>query len=58
MGQKVNPIAFRLAVSKDWQFEVGTPPQNDYSDKLHEDLKPSAAISRAASRTVPAWPVW
>lgn len=38
MGQKVNPIAFRLAVSKDWRskwYATGA----DYTDKLHEDLK-------------------
>ena len=38
MGQKVNPIAFRLAVSKDWRskwYATGA----DYSAKLHEDLK-------------------
>jgi small subunit ribosomal protein S3 len=37
MGQKVNPIGFRLAVSKDWRskwFATG----KDYSAKLHEDL--------------------
>lgn len=38
MGQKVNPIAFRLAVNKDWRskwFATG----KDYADKLHEDLR-------------------
>ena len=37
MGQKVNPIAFRLAVNKDWRskwFASG----KDYTTKLHEDL--------------------
>ena len=37
MGQKVNPIAFRLAVNKDWRskwFATG----KDYANKLHEDL--------------------
>ena len=37
MGQKVNPVAFRLAVNKDWRskwFAAG----KDYTDKLHEDL--------------------
>jgi small subunit ribosomal protein S3 len=54
MGQKVNPIAFRLAVNKDWRskwFATG----KDYSNKLHEDLAvrsyikknlPFAAIAR------------
>ncbi len=38
MGQKVNPIGFRLAVNKDWRskwFAAG----KDYAEKLHEDLK-------------------
>jgi len=38
MGQKVNPIGFRLALSKDWRskwYATG----NDYTEKLHEDLK-------------------
>lgn len=38
MGQKVNPIGFRLAVTKDWRskwFATG----KDYATKLHEDLK-------------------
>jgi small subunit ribosomal protein S3 len=38
MGQKVNPIAFRLAVNKDWRskwFATGA----EYTNKLHEDLR-------------------
>ncbi len=38
MGQKVNPIGFRLALSKDWRskwYATGS----DYADKLHQDLK-------------------
>lgn len=38
MGQKVNPIGFRLALSKDWRskwYATGS----DYANKLHEDLK-------------------
>lgn len=38
MGQKVNPIAFRLAVSKDWRSKWYAKGQ-DYTKKLHEDLK-------------------
>lgn len=37
MGRKINPIAFRLAVRKDWRskwFASGA----DYTVKLHEDL--------------------
>jgi small subunit ribosomal protein S3 len=37
MGQKVNPIAFRLAVNKDWRSKWYAAGK-DYSDKLHEDL--------------------
>lgn len=38
MGQKVNPISFRLGVNKTWDsrwFADG----KDYAEKLHEDLK-------------------
>lgn len=38
MGQKVHPIGFRLAVSKDWQSRWYAP-QGDYADQLHADLK-------------------
>jgi len=37
MGQKVNPIGFRLAVSKDWRSKWFATCK-DYSAKLHEDL--------------------
>ncbi len=37
MGQKVNPIGFRLAVSKDWRSKWFAN-NADYADKLHEDL--------------------
>ncbi len=38
MGQKVHPIGFRLAVSKDWQSRWYAP-QGDYASQLHADLK-------------------
>jgi small subunit ribosomal protein S3 len=38
MGQKVNPIAFRLAVNKDWRSKWYASGK-DYADKLHEDLR-------------------
>ncbi|WP_267907927.1 30S ribosomal protein S3 [Haloferula rosea] len=38
MGQKVNPIGFRLAVSKDWRSKWYASGK-DYAEKLHEDLK-------------------
>ncbi len=38
MGQKVNPIGFRLAVNKDWRSKWYASGK-DYAQKLHEDLK-------------------
>lgn len=38
MGQKVNPIGFRLALNKDWRSKWYATGR-DYSAKLHEDLK-------------------
>ena len=38
MGQKINPIGFRLAVNKDWRSKWYAKGE-DYTKKLHEDLK-------------------
>jgi small subunit ribosomal protein S3 len=38
MGQKVNPIGFRLAVQKDWRSKWYAPVK-EYADFLHSDLK-------------------
>lgn len=38
MGQKVNPIGYRLVINKDWSSKWYATGQ-DYTDKLHEDLK-------------------
>lgn len=38
MGQKVNPIGFRLAVSKDWRSKWYAP-EKEYADALHSDLE-------------------
>jgi len=38
MGRKINPIAFRLAVRKDWRSKWYASGA-DYTNKLHEDLK-------------------
>jgi len=38
MGQKVHPIGFRLAVTKDWQSKWYAP-RLEYADQLHEDLR-------------------
>ena len=37
MGQKVNPIGFRLAVTKDWRSKWYAP-EKDYVEFLHADL--------------------
>ena len=46
MGQKVNPIGFRLAVNKDWRSKWYATGQ-DYATKLHEDLVMRKYIARA-----------
>ena len=38
MGKKVNPIGFRLAVTKDWRSKWYAVGKN-YAAKLHEDLR-------------------
>ncbi len=38
MGQKVHPIGFRLAVSKDWRSKWYAP-ETDFADQLHSDLR-------------------
>ena len=45
MGQKVNPIAFRLAVNKDWRSKWYASGK-DYTDKLHEDLSIRGYLKR------------
>lgn len=45
MGQKVNPISFRLGINKTWDsrwFADG----KDYADKLHEDFKIRAYLKK------------
>ncbi len=37
MGQKVNPIGYRLGINKDWDSKWYA--EKDYSDKLHKDIK-------------------
>ncbi len=44
MGQKVNPIGFRLAVNKDWRSKWYASGE-DYVSKLHEDLRIRKYIS-------------
>ena len=38
MGQKVNPVGFRLVVNRDWRSKWYAEGE-DYREKLHEDLK-------------------
>ncbi|CAN5181659.1 30S ribosomal protein S3 [soil metagenome] len=38
MGQKVNPIGFRLAFQKDWRSKWYAP-EEEFADNLHSDLK-------------------
>lgn len=38
MGQKVNPIGFRLAVQKDWRSKWYAP-EREYTDFLHSDIE-------------------
>jgi small subunit ribosomal protein S3 len=45
MGQKINPIGFRLAVNKDWRSKWYAAGK-DYTDKLHEDLAIRAYLKR------------
>ena len=37
MGQKVNPIGFRLGINRTWDSRWYA--DSDYGDLLHEDLK-------------------
>ena len=45
MGQKVNPISFRLATAKDWRSKWCVFGKK-YADKLHEDLKIRAYFAK------------
>jgi len=38
MGQKVNPVSFRLAVNKDWASKWYAP-EEEFADQLHADLR-------------------
>jgi small subunit ribosomal protein S3 len=38
LGQKVNPIGFRLGYIKGWE-SVWYAPKKDYADRLHEDIR-------------------
>jgi small subunit ribosomal protein S3 len=38
MGQKVNPIGYRLCISRDWRSKWYAP-EEEFADYLHSDLK-------------------
>ena len=44
MGQKVNPISFRLQVNKDWRSKWFAPSKQEYVDWLNQDLAVRKAI--------------
>ncbi|MBX7209912.1 MAG: 30S ribosomal protein S3 [Verrucomicrobiaceae bacterium] len=48
MGQKVNPIGFRLAVSKDWRSKWYAP-EKEFADSLHSDLAIRAFLKEKLS---------
>ena len=53
MGQKVNPIGFRVAVNKNWRSRWYAE-RRQYGDFFHEDLKIRALImKRLAGAAVP-----
>lgn len=43
MGQKVNPIGFRVTVNKDWR-SVWYAPKREFGDMVHEDIMIRAFI--------------
>ena len=45
MGQKVNPIGFRLGVNKDWESKWYS--KNDYAENLNKDLKIRKYLKKA-----------
>src|SRR5688572_14215749 len=51
MGQKVNPISFRLQVNKDWRSKWFAPSKQEYVEWLNQDLAVRKAIeSKFATR--------
>lgn len=47
MGQKVNPISFRLGINKTWKSKWFVDPK-DYAETLHEDLSLRATIEKSS----------
>ena len=45
MGQKVNPISLRLGITRTWD-SLWYAKNNDYAQKLHQDLKIRGAVSK------------
>lgn len=53
MGQKVNPVSYRLQISKDWSSKWFTR-KSDFRNWLVEDVKIRDAIEkRYSSRPIP-----
>ena len=46
MGQKVNPISFRLQVDKDWRSQWFTSNKRTFADWLEQDLRARRYIKR------------
>ncbi len=53
MGQKVNPIGFRIAVTKDWRSRWFANKQN-FGNMLHEDLKIRGFVKEQLSQAAVA----
>jgi len=49
MGNKVNPISFRLQVSKNWSSRWFVAGKKDYAKWLHEDIKIRELIEKKFS---------
>lgn len=45
MGQKVNPISYRLQLNKDWRSKWFVADKRKYASNLHDDLKVRKLIS-------------
>ncbi len=46
MGQKVNPIGFRLGIIRDWESRWYAPRGNRYAEQLYEDVRIRAFLKK------------
>ena len=54
MGQKVNPIGFRVTVTKQWKSRWFAEKKREFGDLLHEDIKIRELVkSRLREAAVP-----